>query len=332
MTLSLEQIKSITAGAAYVEEKNGRICFSRFTKEQQRVYREASNDFYKKTFGTAGIKLKFLTDSKTLSLKVNVTSGSSRHFFAHDIYVNGTLRFTLGGTLAGKDGTVLNNLDTEGSYELGEGEKTVCVYFPWSVISELCYLELDDGATLTPVAYSRKMISFGDSITHGYDASHPSLSYSALLADALDADAVNKGIGGEVFRPELAAEADDIDPEIITVAYGTNDWSKSTREEFDKNSEAFYVNLSRNYPNAKIFAFSPIWRKDHEKITNVGKFTYVTEKFEDIVNSLPNVTFIDCYDTVPHDPAMFSPDVLHPNDKGFSHYAKGVIDAIKQYI
>ena len=332
MTLSLEQIRSVTAGAVRIEEKDGRICFFRFTEEQQQLYFYHSEAFYKKCFCTAGIKLKFVTDSKSISLKVIIKSGSSRRFFAHDIYVNGTLRYTLGGVLENQDGTARESMDVCGSYELGEGEKTVCIYFPWSVISELCYLELDDGATLTPVAYRRKMISFGDSITHGYDASHPSLSYSALLADALDADAVNKGIGGEVFRPELAYAREDLEPEIITVAYGTNDWSNTEKEIFDKNSEAFYAQLSQNYPNAKIFAFSPIWRKDHEKITNVGKFAYVTEKFEDIVNSLPNVTFIDCYDTVPHDPAMFSPDVLHPNDKGFSHYAKGVIDAIKQYI
>lgn len=332
MKLSLEQIKNITAGAVRIEERDGRICFFRFTEEQQNLYFSHSEAFYKKSFCTAGIKLKFVTDSKTLSLKVKVKSGSSRHFFAHDVYVNGTLCFTLGGTLACEDGSIHESMDACGAYELGEGEKTVCIYFPWSVNSELYYLELEDGATVTPVAYSRKMISFGDSITHGYDASHPSLSYSALLADALDADSVNKGIGGEVFRAELAAACDDIEPEIITVAYGTNDWAHVEKERFDKNSILFYTTLSRLYPNAKIFAFSPIWRKDPERITTVGKFSYVAKKIEEIANSLPNVTFINCYDFVPHDPVLFSPDVLHPNDQGFSHYAKSVIEAIKRNI
>ena len=158
---------------------------------------------------------------------------------------------------------------------------------------------------------------------------HPS---SAMLADALDADSVNKGIGGEVFRAELAAACDDIEPEIITVAYGTNDWAHVEKERFDKNSILFYTTLSRLYPNAKIFAFSPIWRKDPERITTVGKFSYVAKKIEEIANSLPNVTFINCYDFVPHDPVLFSPDVLHPNDQGFSHYAKSVIEAIKRNI
>ena len=332
MKLSLEQIKSVTAGAVRIEEKDGRICFYRFTQEQQDFYFSHSKDFYKKSFCTAGIKLKFVTDSKALSLKVKIKPGASRHFFAHDVYVNGTLRHTLGGTLDCEDGKVLESMDACGTYELGEGEKTVCIYFPWSVNSELYYLELDDGAAVTPVAYSRKMISFGDSITHGYDASHPSLSYSALLADALDADSVNKGIGGEIFRPELASARDGFEPEIITVAYGTNDWSHIEKERFDQNSETFYATLSRHYPNAKIFAFSPIWRKNPERITNVGKFEYVAKKIEEISNSLPNVTFINCYDFVPHDPAMFSPDVLHPNDQGFSHYAKGVIESIKSKI
>ena len=62
------------------------------------------------------------------------------------------------------------------------------------------------------------MLMLGDSITHGYDAISPSNSYASLVADMLDANAINKGIGGEVFWPQFAAMLDNITPEIITVA------------------------------------------------------------------------------------------------------------------
>ena len=81
------------------------------------------------------------------------------------------------------------------------------------------------------------MIMFGDSITHGYDALNPSFSYANRLADLLNADFVNKGIGGERFFPTLAQLKDDIEPDYITVAYGTNDWAHSPKEVFDKNSK-----------------------------------------------------------------------------------------------
>lgn len=62
---------------------------------------------------------------------------------------------------------------------------------------------------------------------------------TARLADALGAEEVNKAIGGECFFPELAATKEDFQPEYITVAYGTNDWSRKLAEEFQTNCRAF---------------------------------------------------------------------------------------------
>ena len=79
---------------------------------------------------------------------------------------------------------------------------------------------LDDGATIEGLYRKYKMISFGDSITHGYDAIYPSLSYASQLAQNLDAEQLNKGIGGDIFFPALLDEKDAFEPDFITVAYG----------------------------------------------------------------------------------------------------------------
>ncbi len=328
MKLSFEQIKSITAGAARIEEADGAVCFRRFTKQQEEMYLPVRKDFYDKTFSTSGIKLKFKTSSKTLSMSVFVKPSSSRYFFDHDVYVNGELKYTLSGNL--KDGDKVSSKTAEGSFALGDGEKTVCVYFPWSVDSRLVSLELEDGASLEPVEYKRKMLIFGDSITHGYDATNPSLSYASALADYFDADARNKGIGGEVFRPALSSLADHgFEPDVISVAYGTNDWSITDKETFDKNSETFYSDLSRLYPKARIISLAPIWRLDYDRTTKVGQLSYVAEKFREIAKKLPNMTVIDCFDFLPKDKNMFLDLKLHPNNEGFSYYAKGVISALE---
>lgn len=65
-------------------------------------------------------------------------------------------------------------------------------------------IEIDDGSVILPAKKSRKIIMYGDYITQGYDAASPSLSYASRLADLLDADCINKGIGGSLFTPELA--------------------------------------------------------------------------------------------------------------------------------
>ena len=200
MKLTFEKIKAIVNGAARITEENGVIHFCRFTDAQEQMYKQTNDGFYQKTLATAGIRLEFTTDSRRLFMAARCFAGSSRTYFNHDIYVNGEHRWSLGGNLKGADG--IAPLTVSGEYDLGDGDKTVKIYFPWSVGSELISLELDDGATVTPVSHSCKMILFGDSITHGYDTVNPSHSYASRLVDALDAFAINKGIGGEVFRPD----------------------------------------------------------------------------------------------------------------------------------
>jgi lysophospholipase L1-like esterase len=328
MKLTFDQIKSITAGAVRITEEDGAVRFYRFSEKQTELYKTVRKDFYDKTFSTSGIKLKFKTNSNTLSLTVFAKASSSRSFFDHDICVNGELKYTLSGNL--KDGEEISPKTVSGRYYLGEGEKTVCIYFPWSVDSRILSLELDDGATVIPVPYSCRMLTFGDSITHGYDAENPSKSYASILADYFDADAVNKGIGGEVFRPDLCAIKEDFTPDIITVAYGTNDWSITDKETFDKNSEKFYTTLARLYPNAKIISLAPIVRLDYNRETKVGTFDYIAKKFNEIAKKIPNMIVVDCFPFLPKEKEMFLDLRLHPNNVGFSYYAKGIIAELEK--
>ena len=325
MKLTVRDIEKIAVGVAYVDEENAIISLHRFTKEQEELYKGRSEDSYKKTFATAGVRLSFLTDSPWLSLEVEVSSGSSRKFFSHEVFVNGSLVGDLSSTTE-------NNGIFAKRFELGEGEKTVCIDFPWSACSKIRSLELKDGASLIPKKPAKKMLMFGDSITHGYDAVQTSRSYASLLTDALDADARNKAIGGEVFWHALAEASDEWDPDYITVAYGTNDWNGRTREYFEENCSEFYKTLSRKYPRAKIFAITPIWRADNERITKVGEFSYVSEFIRKVAEDLPNVTVIEGIDLVPHDTALFSDKYLHPNDQGFSHYFNNLFRELKRFL
>lgn len=325
-------IRAVTTGADRVEmTSNGRIRFHRFTEAQEKAYKGYSEDFYRKCFSTSGIRLEFVTDSKKLSMAVNVSSGlsSSRRFFAHSVYVDGKPV----GRIERDQESTLPDGDFSGEFDLGDGEKRVRVYFPWSAISELIYFELDDGAKIEPIKKSCKMIIFGDSITQGYDAIVPENSYASIITDALDADARNKGIGGEVFFPTLGALRDDFEPDYITVAYGTNDWTRSEREVLDRDCEAFYTNLSANYPNATIFAIAPIWRdRGCESKKRFYEFSYVAEKISEVAEKLDNVVFINAYDFVPKDSSYFSDLTLHPNDKGFAHYAENLLKELKKHI
>ena len=323
MILNYDQIRGITHGAVRVEEQNGAIRFLRFTEAQQEAYRLASpDDFYKKTFATASVRLSFVTDSQFLGLQYRMTKSSSRAFGWFDVYEDGVLIAHFGGEID----TVL-----EGREEIpfSAGEKKVEVYFPWSAAAEIVAMELADGAVVRPVEKQITLLSFGDSITQGYDAMYPSRSYQNRLADLLGATCVNKGIGGETFFPALLDSEEDIQPDLITVAYGTNDWSKTDRPTYEQNCRNFYEKLAKRYPTAKIIAITPIWRADNTKQTPFNApLSEAIKMIEEICSQIPGVSVIHGGTFTPRLPEFYSDGYLHPNDMGFGFYAENLYPAV----
>lgn len=337
MNLTLNQIEKITTGAERVKENDNLIRFYRFTEEQEELYKRRNADFYKKTFSTAGIRLSFKTDSEKLYLSGSVFSGSSRSYYSVDVFVNKKMAGCIDN---------FNESEMKGNYTvkacpeddfskefmLGKGEKEVEVYFPWSVGIGLKNIAIDDNSFIEPVKHSKKLLAFGDSITQGYDALRPSRRYVSLLSEKLGAEEINKAIGGEVFFPGLAESEEAYIPDYIIVAYGTNDWSRLGKDEFDKNCKAFYEALSKKYLSSKIFAITPIWRKDLHEESKVGAFSYIEEYIKEVTSKLENVTFISGYDFVPENEAFYGDLKLHPNDMGFSKHYENLYNKIKKYL
>ena len=297
MNLNLSQIREITLGAVRIEEINNSIHFYRFTKQQEELYKKRSDDFYMKSFATSGVKLRFRTNSQTLFLRTEITRGSSRTYFAFDVFVNGVKIDTLNNF---SDIDMPQNYTTlklphgefSKEFNLGVGDKEVCIYFPWSVNAVVKELALDDDSFIKPIKPYKRMLCFGDSITQGYDALCPCNKYISKLADMLNAEEYNKAIGGEIFFPELAATREDFKPDYITVAYGSNDWNRCNEEEFICNCKEFFYNLNNSYPNSKIFAITPIWRKDMDESRVFGEFKNVAEDIQNQVAEFDNVSVI----------------------------------------
>ena len=334
MNLNLSQIRDITLGAVRIEEIDNAIRFARFTKQQEELYKNRSAILYARTFSTSGVKMRFRTNSQTLFLSVEITPGSSRSYFALEIFANGE-----------KIDDIKNYSESElsGDYTafgfplgafskkvyLGTGEKEVCIYFPWSVNTAIKEIAIDDGSFISPVKPSKKMLVLGDSITHGYDALYPTNKYITRLANMLDAEEYNKAVGGEIYFPELAKEREKFEPDYITVAYGSNDWNVSTKEELIHNCYGIFHNLRNNYPAAKIFAITPIWRKDINESTPLGDFASVGEIIQNQAAKFENVTVIPGVDLVPHNENLYADLRIHPNDQGFDYYFENLSKKIK---
>lgn len=337
MNLSLSQIRQIVLGAVRVEKIENYIHFHRFTKQQEELYKNRSERAHIRTFATSGIQIRFVTDSKVLFLKTAIECGSSRTFFAFDVFVNGVKIDTLDNfsdTDIPQDYTALKLPHGEFSkkFDLGAGEKEVCIYFPYTVKATVKELVVDDGSFIKPVKTSKKMLCFGDSITQGHDALYPSSKYVSMLANMLDAEEHNKAIGGETFFPELAAAKEDFEPDYITVAYGTNDWTCCTEEEFAYNCKEFFRNLSNSYPDSKIFAITPIWRKDMNESKVCGNFKNVAKIIQKQAGEFENISVLEGVELVPQNEKLFADLTLHPNDGGFSYYFENLSKYIKEIL
>lgn len=337
MILSFDKIKEITLGAYETSVSDGLMHFDRFSEKQREHYKNIWKDFYDRTFCTSGIKLSFKTDSKTLGLDISVPQAISRSYFAFDIVKDGRLI----GTIDNYSECDMSGIYCYGEFEigdfskefnLGDGTKNVCIYFPWSARGVIRELSLDDGSFVEPVIPSKKIIMYGDSITQGYDALNPSMSYAERFCSMMDAEIFNKGIGGARFFPEVATEGDGFEPDLITVAYGVNDWSNELDyDTFFNNCKAFFTNLTETYNNIPIYAITPIWRRGYEDEKKAfGDFTLMSSCIQKATEECSAVKVLDGFNFIPHDEHFYADTFLHPNNEGFYHYAQNLFNAVSK--
>ena len=321
MKLSFEQLSNIVRGVDRLEKVEGGVRFFRMTEAQKGYYLHYNNiEKANKTDSTSGVRLAFYTDSQGLKFSAKFTEGSSRAYAYFDVYEN--------GAMIAHGGSDKEN-ETSMEVKLLAGESLVEIYFPWSKGVVMTSFELDDGATVKPHIRSKKLVAYGDSITHGYDAIYPSLSYVNRLGNLLDADVYNRGIGGDVFAPELAKRDNVADVNYVTIAYGTNDWSMCTVEKFEANARGFFKAVHEKYPHARVIAIAPIWRGDAERETAMARpISDVYKLFCEYTKDYNNFTVVDGWNLIPHLSAFFHDQILHPNDQGFSLYAENLYKKI----
>ena len=204
MKLNYGIIQKFAFGVSYTEKSDDKIIFSRFSEQERAVLSYGKE----KSFTTAGVRLEFDTDSLHLKIATH-TEGHIPHgrtFYSFDVYCGNNMIGQI-KNFSGEPEYPYSQYtldDRQKSFTLPAGMKRIRIFFPWSVRGMIKKIEIDDGSVILPAKKSRKIIMYGDYITQGYDAASPSLSYASRLADLLDADCINKGIGGSLFTPELA--------------------------------------------------------------------------------------------------------------------------------
>lgn len=158
MQLTFDQIRAITVGAVDFEETKDSLQPYRLTAAQ-REFTSYEERYYNRGMAAAGICFCFETDSLSLSLEMECLDTAVRDYFSFEVFADDRLV------------DYLDNFPEEGlpsqfyhltelarpegifskTFDLGEGQKTVRVNFPWSKIVRIRSVSLDDGAFVVPV-------------------------------------------------------------------------------------------------------------------------------------------------------------------------------------
>ncbi|MBE6690720.1 MAG: SGNH/GDSL hydrolase family protein [Ruminococcaceae bacterium] len=309
MKLSFEQIKNVTVGALWIEQKENGIAFHKCTAAQEAAWRNLSEGLGTRSETTTGIRLDFHTDSETLV--VDAADGDK-----FEVYINGLSRYRVhAAELRAKGEKMI--------FSLGKGEKRVTLIFPNHGKGVLTSVELDDGATLTPHTFACRMLFIGDSITQGWNSRYDSLSYAWRLTNYFDANSVIQGIGG-AFYHESTLDKIDFDPDTVVIAYGTNDFGRfATLDELRGHAALFLDGIKAQFGDKRVFVITPIYRADWETPKKMGSFAEACAVIAE-EGQRCGFTVVDGQELVPHNDD-FMADAVHPNDLGFGVYAENMI-------
>lgn len=334
-------------GAVHLQElDNGFVIPHRFFPEQMEHFDRI--DRYDRALATAGVVLDFVTDGTEVSLDCRVVrplnpkhvlyravmegganKGVRPFGMAEEGNVDGIDLVVAGrlvATVAPRDGTLRFAFDN-----YAHDEVEVRIYLP----SIMCVAvgNLRANGSLKPVPARGYLLAFGDSITQGFICGKPSMSYPAQVANTLGIDLMNQAVSRHMFD-EDALGAFSLwrgnAPEVIVVAYGTNDWSHlRSPEAIEGGAVAYLERLSWYFPRVPIYVLSPLWRKDEHEPKPCGRpLTWMNQMLGRVCSRHHNMHMVDGYHGFPKDPTLFADGEVHPNPAGMGIVADTLLEAM----
>ncbi len=291
---------------------------------------------------TSGGRIRFLTDSSRLVLRVRQTGRvkpGNRDTFLNkagfDLYVfeNGTQSFwSIFEAPAGRT----NGYEAAAVFPDRRRRELVlnCPTFDGFLSLEI---GVEDGSVVergTPYRIAKPVVFYGSSITHGACASRPGNIYENILSRMLNVDYVNLGFSGRAKgEPAMAEYIASLDASAYVVDYDHNaptvDHLKATHEPFvriirEKNPHTPILVISR--PNL------PITPLSHERVPIRREVIRATcEKLREEGDR--NIYFLDgqSFFTGRGDDCC-TVDGCHPNDFGFYRMAQGMEPILRKML
>lgn len=314
-------IEPFAHGVVGIEKQAGGVRLNRMSRTLLEYYGRHEN-WAVRARCNAGVSICFATDSPTVDLELEILEGP-RRYYGVDAEVDGVQTF----------GTRLDDAEGSLSVRVAEGgdgsPRPIRIYLGPCMEVRARSVRLEDGAVVEPVPKPPfRLLALGDSITQGMEARSPSSAYPTRLARLIEADLTNQAVGGHVFDPEAIDMESSIDPGLVTVAYGTNDWGGGVGEAIGDTVRAYLERLRASLPDPPIVVLSPVWRTDATERRGGLTLREFSNRILEAAEETDGVIPIDGIRMVPHQ-AYYFEDGVHPNDTGFLHYAMKFYRALR---
>lgn len=283
----------------------------------------------------SGVCLELTTDSSFITLSINVLN-FARDFAYFDLFIDDVFTETIGAepvsSLSDEVTFRLYNIRSDKVKSYKKKQK-ITIYLPHLVNMRIKDIELEDGSTAEACydesRHKKSLLCLGDSITQGMTGKKPSSAYPVQLAEILKMNMLNQGVGAYVYNEEALDEEMNIKPDIITVAYGVNEWLKyDSVTYFREMCRGFFSKLTEIYPEARIFAITPIWHVGEDEPNSMGYLSDIRKEIAAIAEQYKAVQLIDGLKLVPNMPEYYV-DGIHPTDLGLMHYSLNLIKEIR---
>ncbi len=198
-------------------------------------------------------------------------------------------------------------------------------YIPWkSTIPKVMTNKIEEWK-----GWSQDFMDHVDSITQGMDARGPASIYTTQLARMLNAELLNVGVGGHIYDLDALDDELPFTPDLVTIAYGTNDWSRGlSQDQIARTVEDYLQRLTSTIArSARVFVLTPLWRHNGHETKAGGTLVEFSQAIANAAAGIEGVSVVDGTSLVPHRADLFA-DGTHPTDEGFLHYAINLHRAI----
>lgn len=280
--------------------------------------------------GCAGVQLRLRTDANWVDLRLRVW-GDTRPRVGLDVEVEGRRQASW------REETTAPVLERRIFEQRDRSERAlreIRVHLPLGLEVALEELVVEPGARLEPVApAARRLLCLGDSITQGHAAGSAASTWAAHLARLRGHDLLNQGVAGHVWSPGFLAAVPEVRPDLVTVAYGINDWSRGGGEQgaprvaaIARAAQDGLAALRPRIGSARLVVITPLWCDLAERAVNGCRLDDVRAAIAEAARAA-GAEVIDGAAILPPQ-AWWTADGLHPDDAGMGLIAARLHSAL----